>query len=267
MDAAEGTKFGLFGGRDNINCGVAHGPLPIIWEVQVPNENTRIYAIGDIHGRLDLLERAIAAVARDVDRHGPAALTVTLGDYIDRGPASRGVIERLAASPFPTPYVALKGNHEALLEKFLSDPLVGLHWRALGGLETLHSYGVPVGELRLGKNVEAAADGLRAALPEHHLNFLRSLKTSFSHGQYFLCHAGVRPGIALERQSEEDLLWIRDAFLSSTMNFGKIVVHGHTPIERPDVQPNRINIDTGAFATGQLTCVVLDEDGHRFLKV
>jgi serine/threonine protein phosphatase 1 len=236
-------------------------------DTQNPNENTRLYAIGDIHGRLDLLDRAIAAIRRDVEEHGPGALTVTLGDYIDRGPESRGVFDRLIENPFPTPYVALKGNHEALLEAFLADPAVGQHWRRLGGLETLHSYGVPVRGLMLGKNYEEAADRLRDALPAEHMSFLLSLKTSLSHGKYFLCHAGVRPGVPLERQSDEDLLWIRDEFLSSTMDFGKIVVHGHTPTAEPEVLPNRINIDTGAFATGQLTCVVLDEGGHRFLTI
>jgi Calcineurin-like phosphoesterase len=234
-------------------------------DATIPNANERLYVIGDVHGRLDLLDRVIAAIKRDVEEHGPGALTVTLGDYIDRGPTSRGVLDRLMANPFPTPYVALKGNHEALLEAFLADPAVGQHWRTLGGLETLHSYGVPVSGLMMGKNYEAAADRLRAAMPAEHTVFLQSLKISHSHGKYFLCHAGVRPGVPLERQSDEDLLWIRNEFLSSTMNFGKIVVHGHTPVEAPDVLPNRINIDTGAFASGQLTCVALDEGGHRFL--
>jgi len=233
--------------------------------VRIPNENERLYVIGDIHGRLDLLDGVIAAIKRDVEEHGPGALTVTLGDYIDRGPASRAVLDRLVANPFPTPYVALKGNHEALLEAFLADPTVGQHWRTLGGLETLHSYGVAVSGLMMGKNYEAAADQLRAAMPAEHTDFLQSLKISHSHGKYFLCHAGVRPGVPLERQSDEDLLWIRDEFLRSRMNFGKIIVHGHTPVEAPEVLPNRINIDTGAFATGQLTCVALDEGGHRFL--
>jgi len=227
----------------------------------------RIYAIGDIHGRLDLLERAIAAIERDVAERGSNALTVTLGDYIDRGPASRGVLDCLAGNPFPTPYVALKGNHETLLESFLTDPAAGPHWHRLGGLETLHSYGVPVGGLMAGKNYEAAAERLRAALPPGHVSFLRSLKTSLSHGKYFLCHAGVRPGVPLDRQDEHDLLWIRGEFLDSEMDFGKIVVHGHTPVERPEVRPNRINIDTGAFASGRLTCVALADDGYRFLSV
>lgn len=229
--------------------------------------HTRVYAIGDIHGRLDLLERAVAAIRRDVDAAGPDALTVTLGDYIDRGPASCGVIERLAANPFPTPYVALKGNHETLLEAFLADPAGGEYWRRLGGLETLHSYNVPVAQLMLGKNYAAAAEGLRAALPAHHLEFFTSLKTSLTHGKYFFCHAGVRPGVPLAQQSADDLMWIREEFLSSKMDFGKIVVHGHTPVDAPDVRANRINIDTGAFASGRLTCIVLDEGGHRFLEI
>lgn len=213
------------------------------------------------------MERAIAAIHRDVETLGEGALTVTLGDYIDRGPASRGVIEVLAANPFPTPYVALKGNHEALLQGFLTDPAIGDHWRRLGGLETLHSYGVPVGDLMIGKNFAEAALRLRDAMPSAHIEFLRSLKMSLDHGKYFFCHAGVRPGIALAKQSDDDLLWIRDLFLNSTLDFGKIVVHGHTPAAAPEVRPNRINIDTGAFATGRLTCIVLDDEGHRFLKV
>ena len=228
------------------------------------NENARLYVIGDIHGRLDLLNQVIGAIYRDVEAYGSVALTVTLGDYIDRGPASRGVLDRLISNPFPTPFVALKGNHEALLEAFLANPAVGKHWRSLGGAETLHSYGVPVGMLMAADYAEAA-DRLRAALPAEHLSFLHSLKTSFSHGKYFLCHAGVRPGVPLESQQEEDLLWIRDEFLNSKMDFGKIVVHGHTPRPRPEVLPNRINVDTGAFATGRLTCVVLEGERHRFL--
>jgi serine/threonine protein phosphatase 1 len=234
-------------------------------EPQIASENARLYVIGDIHGRLDLLDQVIDAIHRDVEEHGPIALTVTLGDYIDRGPASRGVLDRLIGNPFPTPFVALKGNHEALLEAFLANPAVGKQWRVLGGAETLYSYGVPGGTLMAGKDCAEAADRLRAALPAEHLSFLQSLKTSLSHGQYFLCHAGVRPGVPLESQQEEDLLSIRGEFLNSKMDFGKIIVHGHTPHPEPEVLPNRINIDTGAFATGRLTCAVLEGDRHRFL--
>ena len=236
-------------------------------DATTPNQNARLYVIGDIHGRLDLLDDAIAAIKRDVEAHGPDALTVTLGDYVDRGPKSRGVIDRLWANPFPIPHVALKGNHELLLETFLVDPATGQHWCRLGGLETLHSYGVSDHGPRMGKNYDEASAQLRDAMPAEHIKFLHSLKTSYSHSNYFLCHAGVRPGIPLNQQSDDDLLWIRDEFLSSTIDFGRIVVHGHTPVQAPEVLANRINIDTGAFATGRLTCVVLDRQGHRFLKV
>ena len=229
-------------------------------------DRTRIYVIGDIHGRLDLLDRMVDHISRDLDANPCSdCMTVTLGDYIDRGPDSRGVLDRLVRNPFPTDFIALKGNHEALLEMFLDDPAVAEHWRRLGGLETLHSYGVPVSNLMMGANYERAARQLQAAVPDEHFRFLASLKTSIIAARYFLCHAGVRPGIPLERQSVEDLLWIRDEFLNSTVDFGRIVVHGHTPSERPEVLPNRINIDTGAFATGRLTCVVLERAEPRFL--
>jgi len=227
----------------------------------------RIYAIGDIHGRLDLLERALTAIRRDVDDRGPAALTVTLGDYIDRGPDSSGVISCLASNPFPTSYVALKGNHEDLLEKFLIEPGIAGHWRHLGCIETLNSYRVPVADLMRGRHYELAAKAFADALPPTHRAFLDSLRTSHAAGRYFFCHAGVRPGIPLAQQSDDDLLWIRDEFLSSAQDFGSIVVHGHTPVAEPEVKPNRINIDTGAFATGRLTCIALDDHGPRFLKV
>jgi serine/threonine protein phosphatase 1 len=231
----------------------------------VSDTTTRIYAIGDIHGRLDLLDQMIDRIRSDMDEHGGSGLTVTLGDYIDRGPNSRGVIERLAHRPFSTPYVALKGNHETFLDMFLRDPTSGPDWRRLGGLETLNSYGVPVAPLMVGRGYEAAAEQLKSLVPAEHSNFLASLKTSLDVGHYFLCHAGIRPGVPFENQSEQDLLWIRDEFLTSQVDYGKIVVHGHTPVEEPEILPNRINVDTGAFATGQLTCAVLEGKKHRFL--
>lgn len=228
---------------------------------------TRIYAIGDIHGRSDLLDRMIVAIAQDMATSPiDEALTVTLGDYVDRGPDSRGVVERLIHNPFATRFVALKGNHEALLEGFLKDPSSGEHWRRLGGLETLHSYGIDVGSLMIGRRYETASGELRAALPATHVAFFNSLRLSLTVGPYFLCHAGVRPGIHLERQSEEDLLWIRNEFLDSKIDFGKIVVHGHTPSVGQELLSNRINVDTGAFMTGLLTCAVLEGSAVRFLS-
>jgi serine/threonine protein phosphatase 1 len=235
----------------------SNSPLP---------QAARIYAIGDIHGRSDLLDHMVEQICRDLEsRPVGECLTVTLGDYFDRGPNSRGVLDRLVRNPFPTPFMALKGNHEAMFERFLDDPSVADQWRRLGGVETLHSYGVPVSSLLTGKNYEQAAAALQDAVPQEHFAFLASLQTSIALGRYFLCHAGVRPGVPLERQSVQDLLWIRDEFLSSKADFGKIVVHGHTTTERPEILPNRINVDTGAFATGRLTCVVLEKQEPRFL--
>ena len=236
-------------------------------EGELPALPRRLYVIGDIHGRSDLLDRMIAGITRDLDaRPMEHCLTVTVGDYVDRGPDSRGVLERLARNPFPTDFVALKGNHEDLLATFLRDPSTAEHWRRVGGLETLHSYGIDVAPLMRGRNYEAAAQALLAAMPPQHFAFLASLQLTLSVGGYFLCHAGVRPGVPLQRQSEEDLLWIRDEFLGSKTNFGKIIVHGHTPTPEPERLPNRINVDTGAFMTGRLTCAVLEGEAVRFLS-
>jgi len=230
-------------------------------------DNRRTYVIGDIHGRSDLLDQIVEEIKRDLETSPVAeGLTVTLGDYVDRGPDSRGVLDRLARNPFPTRYIALKGNHEALFEAFLRDPTVASQWRRWGGLETLHSYGVPVAQVMVGKGFEEASNALRQSVPPEHFQFLGSLRFSLSLGDYFLCHAGVRPGVPLEHQQPEDLLWIREEFLNSRMSFGKVVVHGHTPTASPEVLPTRINIDTGAFATGRLTCLILEGESRRFLS-
>jgi serine/threonine protein phosphatase 1 len=228
--------------------------------------DVRLYVIGDIHGRSDLLDRIADEIYLDIESHpSKECLTITLGDYVDRGPDSRGVLDRLSNNPFPTRYVALRGNHESLFETFLQNPSTGNFWRGLGGLATLRSYGVPVNDRMVSKEFEQAASALRAAIPKEHLRFLSGLKPSITIGNNFLCHAGIRPGIPLEKQSIEDLMWIRDEFLNNTTDFGKMVVHGHSPTEWPDIRSNRINIDTGAFASGRLTCLVIDDEPGRFL--
>ena len=232
------------------------------------SEPRRIYAIGDIHGCRDLLDRMIEAIRGDLAAHPvDHALTVTLGDYVDRGPDSRGVVERLAGNPFPTEYVALKGNHEEMLAAFLRDPSAGGDWSRNGGLETLHSYGIDVGPMMRGRACGAVAALFEKALPPAHRAFFASLRVCLSLGRYFFCHAGVRPGVAFAQQREHDLLWIRDPFLRDRTGFGKIVVHGHTPSLLPEIRPNRINVDTGAFITGRLTCAVLEAEQPRFLSV
>jgi serine/threonine protein phosphatase 1 len=229
-------------------------------------EPSRIYAIGDVHGRLDLLDRLIDRIGAELSSsQAEHALVVTLGDYVDRGPKSAGVLDRLTDGCFPCAHVALRGNHEEILLSFLDDAAVLERWRRQGAVETLISYGVPVGEVMRGRGLEQARTALLAALPESHMAFLKGLGTSLTVERYFFCHAGVRPGVPLDRQSARDLAWIRDEFLSSTADFGKVVVHGHTPVPKADIRPNRINVDTGAFLTGTLSCAVLEGERVRIL--
>ena len=221
----------------------------------------RIYAIGDIHGRLDLLNELLARITSDIALRPTARpLYVFLGDYIDRGPASCETIDRLIEHGKAHESVFLKGNHELIAIKCLSDRGLFDQWLRLGGLETLVSYGVPAETLANGKQIAELQSAFHGALPQAHFRFFRDLKNSFECGDFFFAHAGVKPNVELSRQKENDLLWIRGEFLSSKDDFGKIVVHGHTPTREIEVGPNRINIDTGAFATGRLTCLVLEDE-------
>jgi serine/threonine protein phosphatase 1 len=233
---------------------------------QLP-DGLRIYAIGDVHGRADLLSELFAAIDADLV-HNPSERTlhVFLGDYIDRGPASRQVVDLVIARSGAHETVSLRGNHETYVTKFLQDPSVLGEWRLYGGLQTLISYG-----LKPSVNADAAgqrelADRLAAALPKSHEQFLGGLRTSFSCGDYFFVHAGVKPGVPLARQREEDLLWIRNDFLLHENDFEKMVVHGHTPVREPDFRDNRINIDTGAYATGKLTCLIIEGGELAFIS-
>ena len=230
-------------------------------------DGIRVYCVGDIHGRDDLLGEMAERVAVDVGaRSLEQTLTVFLGDYVDRGLGSMRVVEKLAGGEWPTPLVALAGNHEDLLMGFLEDATVLEAWRSLGGLETLHSYGVNVGPAMAGRDFGAVQQAFAVRLPEAHRHFLANLEVSTTIGDYFFCHAGVRPGIPLDRQDREDLLTIRARFLSSDAEHGKIVVHGHSPSIAPEVRPNRIGIDTAAYATNRLTCLALEQDQRRFLQ-
>ena len=219
----------------------------------------RIYAIGDIHGRLDLLNELLARISGDIAlRPTVRPLYVFLGDYIDRGSASRETIDRLIEHGKTHESIFLKGNHELIAIKCLSDRGLFDQWLRLGGLETLVSYGVPAETLANGKQIAELQSAFHGALPQAHFRFFRDLKNSFECGDFFFAHAGVKPNVELSRQKENDLLWIRGEFLTSKDDFGKIVVHGHTPAREIEVGPNRINIDTGAFATGRLSCLVLE---------
>jgi serine/threonine protein phosphatase 1 len=224
-------------------------------------QGLRVYAVGDIHGRLDLLEKLLGAIKADLAQN-PAMrpIYVFLGDYIDRGNWSRETIDRLIAHGEEHESIFLRGNHELIAISCLSDRSKFDQWLRLGGIETLASYGVASASLADRKKIAEVQLAFHNALSPAHFQFFRGLRNSFSCGDYFFVHAGARPEIDLSRQSESDLLWIRKEFLSSVYDFGKIIVHGHTPANAPEVRANRINIDTGAFATDRLTCLVLEEN-------
>jgi serine/threonine protein phosphatase 1 len=222
---------------------------------------SRVYAIGDVHGCLDRLIALHELIAEDLSQRPIAdPVLVHLGDYVDRGPDSAGVVARLAEAPPPLslPIVNLMGNHEHMMLSALAtrDAEAIDLWLANGGTDSLVSWGVPH---------SAQPREWPAYLPKHHLTFLRDLAACHAIGGYLFVHAGVRPGISLASQSRHDLMWIREPFLSSRESFGPVVVHGHTPRSEPVVRQNRIGIDTGAVMGGALTCVVLELDRLGFL--
>jgi serine/threonine protein phosphatase 1 len=226
----------------------------------------RVYAVGDIHGRLDLLDRLIEQIGDDSSSAPSERLIVYMGDYIDRGPGSKGVIERLLAPPHGFQARHLRGNHDQFFLDFLVDPTSYRFWKKYGALQTLLSYGVMPPRFDDDRDFAVARDELADALPPAHLKFFSGLKLSEEIGGYFFAHAGVRPGLPLARQLPEDLLGIRDDFLTSDVDFGKVVVHGHTPCHIAVRRANRIGVDTGAYATGRLTCAVLEGEECRFLQ-
>jgi serine/threonine protein phosphatase 1 len=231
-------------------------------------DGTLVYCVGDIHGRDDLLREMAERVEADMKtRSFDHAVTVFLGDYIDRGPGSKRVVEQLASGEWPTSIIALAGNHEDFLLTFLDDAAFLDFWRGQGGLETLHSYGVDVGPAMAGRDFKEVQEQFTAHFPKHHRDFLEGLNVSVVFGDYFFCHAGIRPGVALDRQNRDDLLNIREPFLSSEAEHGKLIVHGHTPAVAPEIRPNRIGIDTAAYATARLTCLILEKDEQRFLPL
>lgn len=238
---------------------------PPAHEARIP-DGVRVYAIGDIHGRADLFASLLDRIAADAADANVAVRLVCLGDFIDRGEQSREVIDRLASGRLPWPFDCLRGNHEAMALACIDGMPGWTGWLANGGVETLFSYGLDVRDLRGARALDAVPARFLDALPSTHLAFLRGLSPSLSLGDYFFCHAGVRPGVPLERQSVDDLLWIRQDFLASPLFHGKRIVHGHTPVFAPEVLPNRINVDTGAFLTNRLSCAVLEGSDVRILS-
>lgn len=229
----------------------------------------RVYAVGDIHGRADLLIRLMQDLREDIARgeYQGRPILIFLGDYIDRGFQSKEVIDFLLSdivSPFETYF--LKGNHEAAMVQFLSDPSIGPRWAEYGGAETLASYGVQPPRTRTSMDDwKQASAALNAALPPQHLKFLSGLDLSVRVGDYLFVHAGVRPAVPLDMQSEQDLLWIREEFLGDRRELDAVIVHGHTPETKPYRDSRRIGLDTGAYLSGRLTAARFEHDQVDFI--
>jgi serine/threonine protein phosphatase 1 len=230
-------------------------------------EGARAYAVGDIHGRLDLLNDIIERIEADIAARPPRRnFIVFLGDLIDRGPDSAGVVETLRTYRNPEArLIFLGGNHEEVMLRLLAgEKNILASWLKFGGAECARSYGLEPDSLRL-LDEDAALQLLRAKVPAEHLEFLSSFADTFRFGDYLFVHAGIRPGVGLEEQDRHDLRWIRDPFLSDAKEHGFVVVHGHTIVDRVEERPNRVAIDTGAYHSGVLTAVGIEDDRRWFL--
>ena len=220
----------------------------------------RVYAIGDIHGCAAQLASLHAKIADDLaQRPIASALLLHIGDYVDRGVDTKGVIDRLVdGSPIPgTEMVNLMGNHEnTMIEALNGERAAATDWLFTGGRPSLKSYGV---------DPDSPRETWRQHVPDSHMRFLRELKLMHREGEYVFVHGGVRPGVPLEQQARDDVLRMRQPFLYSEMKFGAVVVHGHSPVKAPVVRHNRIAIDTGAVFGGEMTCLVLENDQLGFL--
>lgn len=228
----------------------------------------RAYVVGDVHGRLDLLERLLGDIDRERKEHPTRkTLLVFLGDLIDRGPQSAEVVERLRTfSARGVRTVFLLGNHEEVLVRILEgDASLIPNWRWFGGSECLRSYGADPDRIaRL--NDEDAVEAVREAIPAEHVEFLKSFVDTCRFGDYLFVHAGIRPGVSIDEQMQSDLRWIREPFLLDDTDHGCVVVHGHTISEEVEERVNRIGIDTGAYRTGVLTALAIEGDRRWYLQ-
>ncbi|THD35441.1 MAG: serine/threonine protein phosphatase [Sphingomonas sp.] len=227
----------------------------------------RVYAIGDVHGRLDLLTELLDAIDRDDAGRDPAKTTIVLlGDLVDRGPQSKQVIDHLIARDWRGRDVAMiKGNHEEVFLLTLAGDLEATRfWLRIGGAETMMSYGTPAELIDRAGPLDIAVDFM-ARVPQEHVAFLQSMGDTLVVGGYCFVHAGIKPGVPIDRQKPADLRWIRDRFLDYEGSHGATIVHGHSIATEVESLHNRIGIDTGAYASGKLTAVGLEGERRWFL--
>jgi serine/threonine protein phosphatase 1 len=230
-------------------------------------EGVRVYAIGDVHGRLDLLKVLWELIQADARATDLGIMVVFLGDYVDRGFDSKGVIDFLLSARLNAgEIVFLRGNHDQSVLDFIADAEYYRVWKPFGAAPTLLSYGVLPPRFEDAKSLESARQNFLNKCPPQHIRFFNTLSYSHVIGDYLFAHAGVRPGVPLDRQDPKDLMWIREEFLDSREQFKKTVVHGHSPMNSPVQCSNRIGLDTGAYATGCLTAAVLEGMTCRFLS-
>ncbi|MCK4842390.1 MAG: serine/threonine protein phosphatase [Methylococcales bacterium] len=232
-------------------------------------EGQRLYCIGDIHGRYDLLQEIHTIILKDSQDYLHPVTVVYMGDYIDRGAQSKEVIDYLLSNPLPLfQSVFLMGNHEQILLEFLFSPNCPrtVMWLGFGGLSTLASYGVQVLGIPHAGVIKKIRQQFKQKIPDSHVRFFQQMKAFYEKGGYYFAHAGVRPKVRLSRQKREDLLWIREGFLESKLFHGKVIVHGHSVTDEPVIRDNRIGIDTGAYDSGLLTCLVLEGKEQRFFS-
>lgn len=231
-------------------------------------DGMRLYAIGDVHGRLDLLRAMHEAITAEIERDRPADWRIIhLGDYVDRGPDSKGVVEFLAdRSSADARVITLAGNHDVGFADFLAVPDSRGLFANWGGDATARSYGVEA-DFRDLVRLSYSHAALVRAVPIKHQRFLENLGFSVEFGDFFFCHAGIRPGVPLDRQSRDDLVWIRDRFLDHAGLHPKVVVHGHTPHAEPQILANRVNVDTLAYQSGLLSGLVVDGTEKRLIEI
>lgn len=230
-------------------------------------DKLRVYAIGDVHGRLDLLQEMHRLIQLENEKAPPFDwVIVHLGDYIDRGPQSKGVLDFLVnAQKRSHRILALAGNHDVGFLDFINSGSPDGIFANNGGRQTARSYGVEI-DFDDSRSIRSGQAAMASAVPSAHMDFMRRLPLSMVFGDFFFCHAGIRPGVDLDHQAPSDLIWIRWEFLDDLRLYPKVIIHGHTPATEVEVRPNRVNLDTGAYSSGRLSAIVIDGANKFFLE-